>query len=387
MEHHKEKITVGLCVVLNNDNYGSMLQSFATQRILEKYGISYELIRYKREKSLLTIVKSLPRLLNSVMLQDKYLKLKKKVYLKTHKELIPAVAKRKAAYAKFRENNFTAPSPLFSSYKELKASSLKYDIVMVGSDQLWSPSGLPTNFYNLMFVDDSIKKISYASSFGVDKIPFYQINRTKKYLKRIESIGVRENSGRVIIKDLIDRDVPVVCDPTMLFTGEEWTKMLPCERVCSDKYIFSYLLSNDGSTREEVLKLQKETGLKIVSIHQYTDADTNFGDIVIEDAGPAEFANLINNADYICTDSFHGSVFSIIFHKKFIVFNRYAATQKVSKNTRIDSLCRNLGLSDRRFSKSISSEIKKDINYNLVEQKIAEMREKSIDYLKDALEL
>lgn len=106
----------------------------------------------------------------------------------------------------------------------------RYDAVVTGSDQLWSPAGLPTNFYNLMFVPDEVRKISYASSFGVGQIPWYQKRRTANFLKRLDYISMRENRGSEIVKELTGLDVPVILDPVFNFNKEQWEKLIPVKK-------------------------------------------------------------------------------------------------------------------------------------------------------------
>lgn len=386
MNNYSDKGLIGACLEIKNNNYGSMLQSFATQKMMDEYGIQYELLNYKKKYTPLFVFKSIPRLLNKVIWQEKINENQKKRFLKRNPELMSDVKKRLRAYDEFRDSYFSHPVVTYYGYNKLKEESKKYSAFITGSDQLWSPSGLPTNFYNLMFTYEDAVRISYASSFGVKKIPWYQRGRTRKFLDRIQHVSCREESGKEIVKELTGRDVPTVADPTILFNGEEWKELLPIDRVQEGKYIFSYILGTDKKYRDEVLKLSKETGLPIVSIHQYVDADLDFGDISVTDAGPAEFVDLIRNAEYVCTDSFHGSVFSILCHRKLVIFNRYSDNSSSSKNTRIDNLCGKLGLSDRRFSGDIIKDAKGDIDYSIIDNKLEDIRRESKEYLEQAFD-
>lgn len=143
-------------------------------------------------------------------------------------------------------------------------------------------------------------------------------------------------------------------------------------------------------TNEEHRKIANEfknkTGLKLVTcpfLDNYVECDLNFGDIQLFDMDAADFVNLIRHAEYILTDSFHGSVFSILNHKKFVTFNRFNAGAN-SRNSRIDSLCILLGLGERRYSGDVMN-VEKDINYNAVEEKLEKLRADSIKYLETAL--
>lgn len=380
---------LGVCIVYDNNNYGSMLQSYATQQKLNELGIMFEVIRYRKKKTPAFILKSLPRMFNPILISDKYLLIQKKIQLKRYPELSKLNQIRNEKFDEFRKKNFKYFSKVSYGYDKLKKDSLKYQAFLVGSDQLWSPSGLPTNFYNLIFAPNDKVKISYASSFGVKRIPSYQVKRTITYLKRIQFISVRENSGRKIVKDLIQRDVPVVVDPTLLFDEIGWKRLIPDQQKVKEPYIFAYFLGATASHREEVTRLGKELNMKIVSLHhmdQYVKADEDFGEIYPYDIGPEEFVNLIRHARYVCTDSFHGSVFSIIHQKQFVVFNRYSETAIDSKNTRIDSLLDNLDIGERRFKHNLKELMLQPIDYDKVNINLSAMRKKSEEYLNNALE-
>ena len=377
---------IGVCIKYFHENYGGMLQAFATTKMLEKRGIDYELIRYEKRYSIVQKIKFIPRLFNSVLLKDKKEAFNKKMGIKKHPEFAKNDAIRMQAFHKFRDEHFTQLAEPSVGYENLCKSAKKYDAVITGSDQLWSPAGLPTNYYNLMFVPDDIKKISYASSFGVGQIPWYQKKRTAQYINRIEYVSMRENRGREIVKELTGRDVPTVLDPVFLLSKEEWDKYIPVEKYYAESYIFAYFLGENPKYREEVKKLASATGLKIVALRhldQYVENDESFGDYAPYDVGPDKFLNLIRGAEYVCTDSFHGTCFSIINRKKFIIFNRYSDTSKVSKNSRIESLCSNLGVTARRFNGDIMA-IRNEIDYNSVQTRLEKEMELTNKYLDEA---
>lgn len=377
---------IGVCIKYFHENYGGMLQAFATTKMLEKRGISYELIRYEKRFSIVQKIKFIPRLLNRVLLRDKFEAMKRKQGMKKHPEFARNDEIRMAAFHQFRDKYFTKLAAPSVGYENLCKDARKYDAVMTGSDQLWSPAGLPTNFYNLMFVPDDITKISYASSFGVSQIPWYQKRRTAQFINRIEHVSMRENRGSEIVKELTGRDVPTILDPVFSLSRQEWDQHIPFERQFDEPYIFAYFLGETESHRDEVRKLSKMTGLKIVALRhldQYVETDENFGDYAPYDVSPDKFLNLIRGAEYVCTDSFHGTCFSIIYKKKFMIFNRYSTTSKVSKNSRIDSLTENLGVKDRRFNGNIS-DITKDIDYDNVMRLFDALQNKTDEYLDNA---
>lgn len=380
---------IGICACYDNYNYGSMLQAYATQAIITELGYSNEYIVYKKKKNLKFVVNSAPRIFNGYFIQAQINSMKKKKELKKHPEVCKSIEIRKKAFNKFQKDYYKEFSKPYIGYKNLKKGAENYDSIVVGSDQLWLPIGLGTNFYNLMFVPDNINKISYATSFGVSSIPWYQKSRTKKYLNRIKYLSTREIKGKEIIKEISGRDAEVVVDPTLLFNGKEWLEKIKNKNIIEEKYIFCYFLGKVVQYRKEAEKLASEKGYKIVTIphlDEFVEYDESFGDIRLYDVGPAEFVNLIRNAEYICTDSFHGTVFSLLNHKKFIIFNRFQEGSKNSRNSRIDSLCTQLNISDRRYDGNINN-INKEIDYEAVDKKLDELRDKSKLFLKNALEM
>lgn len=382
---------IGICIKYYHENYGGMLQALATTTMLEKQGINYELIRYKKNKTLSLIVKSLPRLLNCVLLNDKYEGIKKRLGQIRYPVYAHNDAVRMKAFQLFRDNQFSRLSPVFEGYKALCQGACRYSAIITGSDQLWSPAGLPTNFYNLMFVPDNILKISVASSFGVKDIPWYQKKRTREYLQRIDYISMRENRGSEIVLELTGRNVPTVLDPVFYLNKSEWEEHIPNLREFPEPYIFAYFLGANTEYRKAVTRFAKEKGMKIVTVRhmdQYIREDEMFGDFAPYDVDPSRFLNFLRNADYVFTDSFHGVAFSVINEKQFVVFNRYNDYSSISKNSRIDTLCQNFGLESRRYciGADLENIISEKINYEKVYQKVNHQMSLSREYLNVVLE-
>lgn len=367
-----------------------MLQAYATVSFLKNNHVNYELIRYEKDKRLSTIIKSIPRLLNGVLLNDKYEAVKKKIGMLQHPKIRMKDAERLRAFKKFQEQYFDHLSPVFHGYRALCEGATRYSAVITGSDQLWSPAGLPTNFYNLMFVPDTILKISIASSFGVKEIPWYQKKRTAYFLNRMDFVSMRESRGAEIVKELTGKTVPTILDPVFLLSEKEWLKEIPNRKTYNQPYIFAYFLGTTSSYREAVTIFAKKRGLKVITLRhmdQYVPGDENFGDFAPYDIGPADFLNYIRNADYIFTDSFHGTAFSIINQKQFVVFDRYKSSSKHSKNSRIDTLCSNLGLESRRFAtgNTLEDMISSPIDYNKVNNKVREQKLITDQYISTVL--
>lgn len=384
---------IGLCICYYNNNYGSMLQAYATVQEMKKRGLAYEIISYKKDINILYLIKNIGRFFNKYWLQEKGLVLQKKISRKKYPEYNKNALIREKKFIEFQKNNFSKNIRICDGYADLKKAAEDYNIVIVGSDQMWSPSGLATNFYNLMFVPDKIRKVSYASSFGVSEIPFYQKKRTTKFLKRINFLSVREKSAVKIVKELTNRKAQLVVDPTMLLEASEWDDFSGKDKIIDEKYIFAYFLGSNLEHRKKVEELSKQKHLKIITLKhldEYVLNDENFGDIALYDIGPKEFINLIKNAEYICTDSFHGTVFSILFHKQFLTFFRYTDDSSISKNSRITSLLSSLEITSRNFNfktQDIIQCMDNEIKYKDVDEKLSQLISQSKLFLDEALDL
>lgn len=378
---------VGICACWSSRNYGSMLQAFATQVVIENLGYESEYILYQKKKTPFFLIRQLPRLINRDLLFDKMLLLRKNIRLIPEPAVRTSLKQREEAFHRFETCYYRHFSRIYHGYNDLCRGARKYDTIVVGSDQLWTPGGLASGFYNLMFVPDEVNKVSYAASFGVSRIPWYQTKRTREYLSRINYLSVREVKGAEIIRTIAGRKAKVVADPTLLLNRREWETLIPVRQLLKQPYLFCYFLGENPEHRRLAADLQDLTGLPVVTtpfLDSFVKEDRKFGTWQMFDAGPDDFVNLIRGAEYILTDSFHGSVFSILHHKKFLTFDRFSEGRN-SRNSRIDSLCSLLGLENRRYQGRIET-IFQDIDYTEVDRKIDEFRKYSLDYLSDALE-
>ena len=384
---------IGIVSCYNHPNYGSMLQAFATQEVIKKIG--YEPITYKLDDLMNYSVHSkilyyIRRLTNISILREKIRRIISARIGRLDKEYQNGIITRKAAFDKFCQEKIEL-SELNKTRSDLTDLSKTMDAVVVGSDQLWHPRNLELDLYSLSFVPKGVKKISYATSIGTNKIPTYTKEEYRKFLMDFHSISVRENTAKNILDELqIQKKIEVVLDPTLLFSGNDWKDKFNIREDSKNEYIFCYFLGVNPRHREIANDISRKTGLKIVTLKnldEYVLKDKEFGQLYPYDVGPVGFLNLINNAKYVLTDSFHGSVFSILFHKQFIVFDRFRKNNKESTNSRIFSLMNIVGLEkyyitdDKLNFEKVFNVIDKSIKYENVEKKIENERKKSINYL------
>lgn len=282
-------------------------------------------------------------------------------------------------------------SKRYGSFAELGKAANDYQMFVVGSDQLWLPSNIAANYYTLNFVPREVPKMALATSFGISQLPSAQAKLAKEFLPRIDYCSVREVSGQKLIKNLTGRDVPVVCDPTILFTAEEWGKGISKERFIKEKYLLCYFLGNNPIQREFVKKVKDLTGYKIVQLQhcdEFIASDESFPDEAPYNVGPKEFIRLIRDAEYVFTDSFHCSVFSMLHAKKFFTFRRYNNDSIVSTNGRIYSLLSLVGEENRllKGDEDPNGMLQLDIDYGKVHERLAELRQFTKNFVFDALD-
>lgn len=385
----KQKVGIVSCYFKHN--YGSMLQAYATQQVLDNFQIDNETINIDQNIDFANGKKKyyLSQITNFTFIKSKLGMIKLKLDKKINKNLGENIAIRDAKYKEF-ENKFNLTKP-FKTYKELNEQCKKYSSVVVGSDQLWLPVNVVADYYTLNWVPEDVNKISLATSFGVSKVPEKYKNDYKKFLSRIDNLSVREDAGVKLVKELSGKNATLVCDPTLLLTKEEWMQIQNEERIIKDKYILCYFLGKNTEHRKFAERLREKTGYKIVSLNhadEYVKYSDIFADETPYDVGPAEWINLIRNAEYVCTDSFHGTVFSLINNTKFFTFERYSnKNSKVSTNSRIYSLLGIVGLKERIMNgtENIDDVLNYKIDFEKVNNKLAEFRQESKEFLKNAL--
>lgn len=382
---------VGIVSCYFKHNYGSMLQAYATQKILDDWKISNETINLRildKEISKGKRKYYTNQIANFSFLKAKFGMIKLKLYCKfANGNLRKNIHIRDDKFEEFQEK-FHLSKPYEKMEDICKEGN--YTDVLVGSDQLWLPVNVVADYYTLNFVPEDINKISLATSFGVSQIPEKYREPYKIFLNRIQHLSVREEAGVKLVRELTGKNVKLVCDPTLLFDKDEWMSIQDEEPIIKDKYIFCYFLGKTIEYRKFAERLKAKTGYKIVSLNhldEYVKYSDKFADEAPYDIGPSEFLNLIRNAEFVCTDSFHGTVFSLIHHKKFFVFRRYPSKSKVSTNSRLDSLLNVVGLTERLLqgNEDVSSWIEKEIDYDAVDEKLEEFREESKEFLGGAL--
>jgi hypothetical protein len=332
------------------NNYGATLQAYALSALLKSYGHNVFFINYKSNKKIKFIdnIKALfVQLLNLRNFRERTNKTKK--FKKQHFKLV--------------------------SIKD----ALLFDALVCGSDQIWNLD-LFKNMkpYFLDFnLDSGIIRMSYAASIGKHTLNMAEKKKFRYYLNNIDYISVREDSIVGILKEVCDKDITHVIDPVFLLDSKHWLSLLG-ERIIKGNYIVLYTMESNLTLIEYSKKLAKEKGLPVIhisgGIRKYTGIQK-----IITNAGPLEFLNLLYHSSYVCTNSFHGVAFSMIFYKPFFVLPHS------SRNSRIESLLSKANLKDHIINSSEDYQklYKKDFqpdktSYSLIAEHIKE----SVSFLK-----
>lgn len=371
--------TIGIITYHHYNNYGTMLQAFALQEKIEQLGYRAELIDFKQDNSLSKYelfklrIKRLP------------------VYIKERKKyriLAEAKAKEKeknTLFERFYETYLHIGKERYSTTEQLINNPPIYDGYVVGSDQTWNPfvANSPEAFF-LPFVKNKIKKGSYGPSLAVKSLsPSKEIEYREK-LSDFSFLSCREQDGAKLLSCITEKEVKCVLDPTLLITGAEWEKYCTPDMQI-EPYILVYFLGEKIEHRKVVEKIRKFTNWKVIALPA---AYLEMGNVNYEKiwGGPTEFLTLIKNAALICTDSFHGTMFSINFQKNFFTFCKSSDLEESSENSRIYSALNIFGLSNRVVRNIEDIELSDfSIDYKKVNPILEEQRNDSVKYLKDML--
>ena len=352
-------------------NYGSLLQSYAMQVTLEKLGYDayiVDLDELNKENKLSARAKM------------------RKILVDTSSRFgfIPVIRDRNNKVMKFqtfrKKFHFTNKC---DDIDGLQAIANKFDALIVGSDQVWNPR-LQDFTYLFMLPVSGVRKIGYSISIG--KAKEEELSRFKNEIRDFDYISVREAGIKDAVERLYGKDVCVTLDPTLLLDKAVWMKQAEKSDVKLKKpYLLCFLFGKNREFNkgkyEFVKHIAKKKKLDIIYLnHGYTRY--SFGKNAYCDCGIEDFLKLFNNADMIITDSFHGTVFSIIFEREF-----YSIVDGTSSDRRKQDLLSAVGIDTRIVDISKKNMLidEKSIDYALINKRLELMKEESIDFLKDRI--
>ena len=379
-------------ITLVSDNYGNKYQNYAVEQIISQYGevetYGLENLYHPPDKvQKFKFSKLRPSYIREVLISrlmyqydincvDKGI-IYNFLYARKHRmELTTLRKERSERFRLFSDVNLNISEKVLNRENTAKEWIDTVDYFICGSDQIWNPSYATTSELAFCYFAPE-KTVCFSPSFGVSEIPEYRKKEYIKWLEKIKSLSIREKTGQKIIKNLTGRDAEVLLDPTMVISVEKWNKLCKKpEKKLPGKYVVCYFLGRiDKDYRKRIQNFAKKTKLSVVMLFDITIPEYYTFD-------PGEVLYTIKNADYILTDSFHGSVFSILFHKDFYVFERNEGG--MSMNSRVETLLDTFHLQDRLYPCK-HQEVSED-KWHFVEEVLEKERSHAMYYLEKSFQ-
>lgn len=366
---------IGVITLHKVRNYGSVLQTYATQEVLSGLGYEASIIDYCSY-----------RFQEKNRLSDEYSRFKFKyknglVHLAFNAMLSPSLWLQRKIFDSFLEERLTLTRS-YSSIEELEENPPEADVYCTGSDQVWNikTNGYVERPFYLDFGPVDKPRFAFSASFGRPKLDEDEALEIGLYLSRYTGIGVREKSSLAILKDLGVQHFENTLDPTLVLAPSEWIKLTPVERPYNHKYILIYEFNKSSGIAEYARKLSQITGYPIYRI-TYWYHERHHGEKCIVVPSVYEFLQLIRHAEYVLTNSFHATVFSTVFRVKF------ATIYPKAFSVRLEDYLLLVGLSDRHLNSIDKIErINKPIDYDRVHEKLAFERERTLTFVRDTLQ-
>lgn len=375
-----------------NYNWGGVLQGYALKRFLESNfpGVTADLLKYAGRKNV--IYDSRIKQVLQYSPADVLKKILGRINRKNSSQLYEYVKKRRELFDTFMQEYMTNPKVYDDN--TLKGAESEYDCLISGSDQVWNPNVGRAGYFQTMIDKTKCKKIAYAASIARDQLSGYEKKKMLPYITDFTAVSVREKTAKDFLNDYLKNKYSVceVLDPVLMLTADQWRcfseKSL---RTFNGRFAVAFFFSDSLEYRKQISKYCKKNNLHFYTIpfasNEYADSELEGEGEKLFDLGPYEFITLFQNAECVFTDSFHGSVFSILFKLPFCVFQR-DKNNRVSKNSRLNDLLGKFELSDRMAmsGNSIDSVMNKPIDYDKVDQLLQRFRKDSLQFLKSQLE-
>ena len=366
---------VGIITFQNSYNCGSMLESYALQNYLKKMKIDSELIDFSSQGQ--------KEMYGTYFKSNSLKNIVKNIIIFPY---IKKIRKNNEMYKKFLKDNLIT-SKKINTEDDFK--NLDYSSVIAGSDQVWNVT-IPDydKAYFLQWVKNA-KKIAYAPSFGAKNPVKYANNleEIKEMIADFDYLSIRENNGKKWIYDMIKRDVPVLIDPTLLLNADDYEKIVSKDMNINYKYIFLYCPSFKTDICKFVKKISDKYNLPVIAWSAKSFYVKNIGKLgfkLPEYENPSSYLYLIKNAELVFTTSFHGTIFSTIYKKKFFTIKN---GEMYGDDDRVMTLINNLGLQDRLLEYKFDNNFDylKDVDYSNYDNELIKNKKIAENYLKESL--
>jgi len=362
---------IGILTYHTGFNYGASLQAYALQNVVKNMGFDCEIINYETEEFLSS----------REMFSRKPKRIKEFVKVISRIPYYNILKMRQRMFEDFTSKCLTT-SKLYRTAKEVEEHAEDYDCIICGSDQIWNlgtPDAPDADSLYFLNFEKKQKRVSYAASFGKWVLNPHHEEEVLPWLKQFDAVSVRELSGQDYLKTR-GIESTVTLDPTILLDAEQYNEIC-AERQIAEKYILMFSWNCNRDVIRAAKKVSKEMGYPL---YQLTPPPRAMFKGVSRklDVGPKEFLSLIKNAEFVVTNSFHGTAFSTTFEKPYVS----VVTKKA--DPRMESLLKQLGLEDHLVNvDDINIEKMKKTDYKKVNEKKVVLRADSYKFLKSALEV
>lgn len=373
---------IGIVTIHKSSNFGGSLQAYALYKYLEQQGHDVEIIDLLRpvHDRFIYDSKYKPYRSNALTFKNRTRNWIKGL-LGHEDNKGYANENSKQLFAEFFKD--IKYSKEYRKISQIYKDAPIYDTYITGSDQMWSPMhGFNIEPYFLTFAHESKRKISYATSIGVTELSDREKSDYKKWLSNYDVISVREQQGKQLLDSFMDgKKIEVVADPTFLLDVEQWKEQAVAPAM-KESYILLFTLTKSIPVIDFAIRMSKESGKKLIIVKQpYLDSSSP--DYILDNnIGPREFLGYFDNADLVITDSFHGTVFSMLMGAK----NFCTYIQPISKaGSRITDLLESTDMSQHLLPTDLNSSYK-DVDKHVVDKqelynRIAKMREHARNFL------
>lgn len=376
MSKHKR---VGIITLFDTVNYGNRLQNYAVQVVIDRLGFRSITLDYQKYANsfipkLKSAIMHLLHVFSGPLRGSKELAIRNNNLEADTNEEMRLTDLRRESFVVFNTKHIRSVV-ISNTFMILKMKiKMNFECFVIGSDQVWNPLFGVMNPFKFATFSKRRRRIAYAASFGVSTIPFRLRKDYETGLNRIPHISVREDTAAQIVKELTGKNITVVIDPTMMLDGTEWRAISKRDgnRPMSP-YVLTYFLGENTSELEHTIaEIRKRQDIEIIKLNSKSDEQRYIVD-------PAAFIDYIDNAALVLTDSFHGTVFSILLGRPFLVFDR------AHMNSRLDTLLGKFELEHRRIGNIDNVEDLFSTDYSHVNGILKRERLKALEFLVEAL--
>lgn len=363
MSNSKKKIGI---VTFLYTNYGGLLQGYALQKFLKDdnsldvYNINFRTEWHEKDARVFNLYGAFKSKIGQIAF----------TLLRFN-----GLFRRKLRTEKFKRDHFNL-TRVYRTTDEFISNPPPMDVYISGSDQVFNPNGMYKDVFYLNFKKGSQRKVAYSASFGIGDFNEEVTRQILPFVKDFDALSCREKEGAEYLSNILGKEAQWTVDPTLLLTADEWSEVAINPKI-KTKYIFIYALAAEGYLINIARNIKAKTGYKIICVRSNT-RDFHSIDKFIYGCGPSEFLGLVKNAEYVVTDSFHGTIFSTIFDKPF-----YSFISRPKVSTRIYNLIELLNVPERIVTNANYNNFTFDKNHSLPNKtKLSQMIKDSKSFIK-----